>query len=119
MARPDEIPPPRPERVVGTKHYVDLGCGNAGRLKEAYYRPLVAFARQNLLWRKHPDRVRRTRSGRPSRRNGVEILVEPRSIVGEITIAIRAGSWSAGTLYCARVIDSSTIVVNEQTSWMK
>lgn len=109
-----------------------LDCNKTGPLKRAYVKPLVAFVHEHLLDDNHGEVHERvvTGAGEPEHElgDGVNIIVEPRSAVGELRVVWvgppfdAPGERWAETRYCLHVLrrgTSTTIVLKRTSSLIK
>jgi hypothetical protein len=58
----------------------------------------------------------------PLRRNGIDVIVDPRSRVGRLQLRDTAGHWDAGDNYCVHVVRTArttTLVIEKQSRWIK
>ncbi len=105
-------------------------CRADGTPIRGFYDPVVAFARQNLIGKldEHASADDARASlilpdvPEPAPRKGIEIVVDPRARVGRLRTSIKLGTWHAGYHYCLHVLrdgDVTTIVIEEQSSWIK
>jgi hypothetical protein len=131
MARDDEFPPPPPPPTPADGHRrlngLRLSCDKKGAPVEAYYKPVVAFAREHLLDKEH-DEVHESLvmsdALKPRLSDGVNIVVEPRESVGELRVAqVGPPFYAPGKLwtergYCLHVLrQSGTTTIAIEQAW--
>jgi hypothetical protein len=127
LAARDEFPVERRDRDSP----MPSDCVKTGASATAYYRPVVAFAREHLIGR-DPGAVNESLVGPntppPKLRDGTNIVVDPRGELGELRIVpvgppfYAPGEQWAQTLYCLHVIHqgmTTTIAVEEQWTEMR
>jgi hypothetical protein len=127
----EELPDgPEPPPLPPGHRRLELKCRVSGEPVSGYFEPVVEFARKNLVRRLTDDaqpedaRAFLVETGMKHRqpRDGIEITVDPRSVVGSLTTMIKRGGWDAGDVYCIHVLHSdgtTTIVVKERSTWIK
>lgn len=131
MASENEFPPPPPSppRTDGGRRLngLRLGCDKKGAPVEAYYKPVVEFARTHLLDKDH-DEVHESLvmsdALKPRMGDGVNIVVEPRASVGELRVAqVGPPFYAPGKLwaergYCLHVLrQTGTTTIAIEQAW--
>jgi hypothetical protein len=133
MAHADEFPEPPPPTAGGSRRINRLvkACKMNGPTVAAYYQPVLAFAREHLLGDEHRavhEVLIISDTDKPRLRDGLNVLVEPRAIVGELSVVsvgppfYAPGTQWAWTRYCLHVLHEgagTTIAVERSSSMMR
>lgn len=122
-----EVLPKRPPLPPG-RRWNFMRCQVRGRPASEVIEPVVRFARHNLVrdlvYPELPVRLQVIGPGikSPKLRRGIELTVDPRSVVGSLRLSIKRGQWDSGIYYCLHVLrdhDTTTVVVQKAFSWIK
>jgi hypothetical protein len=124
FAGDDEFPT---KRTAPEEHLSSTGCDFRGAPTPAYYRPVVAFAREHMIGRRARavhELLVGPNSAPVKLRDGTNIVVDPRGAVGELRIIAVGppfygpGDKWAETLYCLHVLDQgTTITIAVEQQW--
>ncbi|NVB80008.1 MAG: hypothetical protein HOV81_16550 [Kofleriaceae bacterium] len=122
---------PRGASNNGRRLLLRMECEKNGPAMDAYYRPVVAFAREHFI-SKEDGEVHEAHvlpdTPKPKLGDGVNIVVEPRGALGELRIVhvgppfYPPGTWWAETGYCLHVLHGggiATIAVEHVWSSIK
>lgn len=135
MAKKDEFwrPPASAPAVDEPRrlHSADEACKKNGPVVRAYYKPLVTFALEHIVGQEHGavhEMLITADADKPRLRDGVNIIVKPRGVVGELrTVWVGPPFYAPGTrwaetVYCLHVLHegaNTTIAVEESWSMIR